>query len=276
MASEAQAQRRNAIFASHPGRGHPPRGNPPASDWREPDAYNALLRCDRRAFAWEWLRRNRFYRGLWAVRESLPLDAPKCMGLVAWVDPALASPRARPIWSTGMDPKVLRGHLATKRATSTDLFDIRAFAPFLSVEIDVGRTEHWLFSDGHWAIRLDFHGGTLLRGPALIEYQLTGVESAKTKLDVLRQFLALSEQGRLPASLVPRERRAARWVLELRVGDAVLIGATEQEIARELFKDAIAPKRWRRDNASYRLRVQRLVRIARHRLTDPLSGPWFE
>ncbi len=175
-----------------------------------------------------------------------------------------------------MDPKVLKGRLATGRSPAADLFDIRAIAPFVSVEIDADRTEHWLFSDGHWVIRLDVHGGTLLGGPALIEYQLNGVESARSKLDVLRQFLALSEQGRLPASLVPRERRAARWILELRVGDAVLTGATEQEIARELFKDAIAPKRWRRENTSYRLRVQRLVRIARHRLTHPLSGPWFE
>jgi len=235
-----------------------------------------LLRCDRRAFAWEWLRRNQVYRSLWVARESLPLSTPKDIGLLGWVDPALASPQARPIWSTRMDPKVIKGRPVTRRAPSADLFDIRAIAPFVSVEIDADRTEHWLFSDGRWVIRLDVHGGTLLGGPALIEYQLNGVASAKTKLDVLRQFLALSEKGRLPASLVPRERRAARWILELRVGDAVLTGATEQEIARELFEDAIVPKRWRRENASYRLRVQRLVRIARHRLADPLSGPWFE
>ncbi|KTE16376.1 hypothetical protein ATE76_01485 [Sphingopyxis sp. H093] len=248
----------------------------PASDWRASDGYDALLRCDRRAFAWEWLRRNQIYRSLWAARESLPIDAPKDIGLLGWVDPALASPQARPIWSTRMDPKVLKGRLATRSAPSADLFDIRAIAPFVSVEIDADRAEHWLFSDGRWAIRLDVYGGTLLGGPALIEYQLHGVESARSKLDALRQFLALSEQGRLPASLVPRERRASRWILELRVGDAILTGATEQDIARELFKDAIAPKRWRRENASYRLRVQRLVRIARHRLAHPLSGPWFE
>src|SRR5690606_77839 len=103
MASNAPA-RRDTIFASHHVRGFQPGRDPPASDWLEPEGYNALLRCDRRAFAWEWLRRNRFYRRLWAVRESLPVDAPKCMGLVAWVDPALASPRARPIWNTGTDP----------------------------------------------------------------------------------------------------------------------------------------------------------------------------
>lgn len=276
MASEGSSQRRDAIFACHISTVFPLRRDLPASDWRDPGGYNALLRCDRRAFAWEWLRRNGFYRSLWDARDSLPSDASTGVGLVAWVDPALASPVARPIWSTRLDPKVLRGHLASRRAASTDLFDIRAFAPFVSVEIDANRTEHWLFSDGHWIIRLDVHGGSLLGGPAKLEYQLNGVRSAKAKLEALRQFLALSENGRLPRSMVPREQRAARWIMELRVGDAMLAGATEQEIARELFPDAIAPRRWRRENSSHRLRVQRLVRTARSRLSDPLGGPWFE
>lgn len=276
MASEGQAQCHDAILTRHANWQYPLRGNRPGSDWLEPDAYNALLRCDRRSFAWEWLRRNWFYRGLWAARETLPVDAPKCVGLVAWVDPALASPYARPIWSTGTDPKVLKGHLAGKTATSTDLFDIRDLAPFVSVEIDANHTEHWLFSDGHWIIRLDVHGGSLLGGPAKLEYRLNGVQSAKSKLEALRQFLVLSEKGSLPKSMIPREQRAARWILELRVGDAMLAGATEQEIARELFPDMIAPKRWRQNNASHRLQVQRLVRGARNHLSNPLGGPWFE
>lgn len=276
MTSEGTVQLRDANLISHPNRGYPLPDNPPASDWFEPDGYNALLRCDRRAFAWEWLRRNRYYRRLWAARESLPADAPKCVGLVGWVDPALGSPTARPIWSTRTDPKVLRGHLASRKAAATDLFDIRAFAPFVSVEIDADRTEHWLFSDGHWIIRLDVQGGSLLGGPAMLEYHLNGVQSAKSKLEALRQFLVLSEKGWLPTSMIPREQRAARWIMELRVGDAMLAGATEQEIARGLFRDMIAQKRWRQENSSLRLRVQRLVRIARNRLCDPLGGPWFE
>lgn len=276
MASGGKTQRRDAIFASRTSTLCPRRHDPPASDWRDPREYDALLRCDRRAFAWEWLRRNGFYRSLWSARDTLPSDAPKCVGLVAWVDPALASPVARPIWSTKLDPKVVRSHLTGRRAASSDLFDIRDFASFVSVEIDASQTEHWLFSDGHWIVRLDVHGGSLLGGPARLEYQLSGVRSAKPKLEALRQLLALFENGRLPRSMIPREQRAARWIMELRIGDAILAGASEQEIARELFPDAIAPKRWRRENSSHRLRVQRLVRTARSRLSDPLGGPWFE
>ncbi|PKP67566.1 MAG: hypothetical protein CVT83_08255 [Alphaproteobacteria bacterium HGW-Alphaproteobacteria-5] len=198
------------------------------------------------------------------------------MGLLAWVDPSLIWSDARPIWAIGTDPKVLDGRPVTGKAATEDLFDIRSLAPFVSVEIDPEHTEHWLLSDGHWVIRLDIHDGTLLGGPVLLEYRLKGRQSAKTKLESLRQLLVLSQKGRLPSSWAPRERRADQWILELRVADAILAGATQQEMARELFKGSIAPRRWRVLSASYRLRVQRLVRIAHNRLADPLCGPWFE
>lgn len=104
---------------------------------------------------------------------------------------------------------------------------------------------------------------------------MTGLASTRPKIEALRQFILLARKGRLPASLLPRERRAAQWILELRAGDALLEGAPQQAIPRTLFRHAIAPDRWRIESASYRLRVQRLVRVARRYLAAPLSGPWF-
>jgi hypothetical protein len=251
-------------------------GSLPALEWLAADGYAPLRRCDRRAFAWEWLRRSPAYRRLWNARADLPPDAPMRVGLLAWADPGLIWPEARPIWNIGMDPKVVDARPATGAAHANELFDILSLAPFLSVEVDTDHVEHWLFSDGHWVIRLDVHDGTLLGGPMLLEYRLSGRKSAKSKLEALHHLLALSEQGMLPSSLVPRERRADQWILELRVADALQAGASQQEMARVLFNDAIAPRRWRSDSSSYRLRIQRLVRIARHRLSNPLSGPWFQ
>lgn len=251
-------------------------GDPPATDWLSASDYAELRLCDRRAFAWEWLRRTPGYRRLWSVRDNPPPDALERTGLLAWVDPALMWPKARPIWSTETDPKVLDGRLATGNACAGDLFDIRSLAPFVSVEIDASHTEHWLLSDGHWAIRLDVHDGTLLGGPTLLEYRLSGTQSAKAKLEALHQLIALSEKGSLPLPLTPRERRTDQWILELRVGDAIQAGASQQEMARVLFRDAIAPQRWRFKSSSYRLRIQRLVRIAHNRLSNPLDGPWFQ
>lgn len=251
-------------------------GYPAAADWRATDAYSELLLCDRRAFAWEWLRRSPAYRDLWSDAGRTAHAVPRHFGLLAWVDPNLAAPGARPIWSIDTDPHVLRGHPADATGAADDLFDVRSLSTLVSVEVDVAHVEHWLLSDGHWAVRLDLHDGTLLGGPTLVEHRVTGVASAAPKIEALRQFILLARKGRLPASLLPRERRAAQWILELRVGDALLEGASQQAMARALFGRAIAAGRWRIESASYRLRVQRLVRVARRYLAAPLSGPWFE
>jgi hypothetical protein len=200
------------------------------------------------------------------------------MGLIAWIDPAIAAPRARPIWSVSIDPSVLAGRPArhmVQREAAGDSFDILTVAPLVSVEISA-HAEHWLLSDGHWAIRLDLHDGTLLGGPLLIEHRLTGLQSLGPRLAALRQLAALAQKGKLPASLMPRERRAAQWILELRVADALQAGASQREMAQRLFGSAVASDRWRLESNAYRLRIQRLVRRARQRFADPLAGPWFD
>lgn len=250
--------------------------NRAAADWRTADAYAELLFCDRRAFAWEWLRRSPTYRQMWAHRADLPVRTLRATGLLGWIDPALAAPHARPIWSIDRDPHVLRGYPAGRGCSSEDLFDILAVAPLVSVAVDASHREHWLISDGHWSIRLDLNEGTLLGGPVSVEHRIAGIVSAKPKLKALRQFIVLAQMGTLPASMMPRERKATQWILELRTGDALLDDAPQQDIARALFDRRIAPRRWRLDSASYRLRAQRLVKIAQRRLADPLGGPWFD
>lgn len=251
---------------------------PPGADWRSAEAYTALLSCDRRFFAWEWLRRSAAYRESWTRRNRLPGDAAARLGLVAWIDPAIPAPIARPIWSVNTDPAVIDSRPAGQADpyyATGDTLDILSIAPLVSVEV-TARAEHWLLSDGHWTIRLDLHDGTLLGGPLLIEHHLTGLRSLRPRLEALKQLASVAERGKLPRSLMPRERRAAQWILELRVADAILAGATQQTMARRLFGSAVARENWRLESTSYRLRIQRLVRRARIRLAHPLAGPWFE
>lgn len=253
-------------------------GKEPGADWRSADAYAALLECDRRFFAWEWLRRSPAYRHCWRRRDLLPGDAAARMGLVAWIDPAIAAPRARPIWNVDTDPAVLDGRPARQGGLdkiNADSLDILSIAPLVSVAVSA-KAEHWLLSDGHWAVRLDLHNGTLLGGPLLIEHRLTGLGSLAPRLAALRRLASVAERGRLPASLMPRERRAAQWILELRVADGLLAGASQQMMARCLFGSVIAAEHWRLESTAYRLRIQRLVRRARARLAKPLAGPWFQ
>lgn len=240
--------------------------------WSSATNYSLLLHADRRGFAWEWLRRHPPYCSAWADRR-LP---PTAFGLLAYENPDLSLANARPIWAGDTDPAVLASHPvpAAPRAAG-DLLDIRRLADFVSVAIDEQDVEHWLLTDGRWVIRLDLHDGTLLGGPVLLQHQIQGFTNAEPKIATLRQLGALAALGQLPMSLQPREARAARWILELRTADALLNGASYQEMARAFYGNLIASERWREDNSSYRLRVQRLARVARRHLDDPLGGPWF-
>lgn len=242
------------------------------ADWRSAAHYTALLDCDRRAFAWEWLRRSSKYQNAWADQGNDPLT----FGLVAFADPHLSAPDARPIWALQTDPQVLDTSVAAHTGKADDAFDLLALANFVSVEICDDETEHWLLSDGRWTVRIDIHDGTLLGGPLLLDHHLQGMVSAERKIQALRQLIALSRHGEMPVGLHPREMRAPRWILELRTADAVAIGASHQEMARTFFGASIAEARWRLESASYRLRVQRLARAARRNLEAPLRGPWFD
>lgn len=248
---------------------------PPAADWQVASEYSALMLCDRRAFAWEWLRRTRRYRRLWAARDRLPVGAPISVGLLTWIDPAIPAPEARPIWSPDVDPKVLQTRAGNQAQGPRDHFDILALTDYVSVAVDRANSEHWLFSDGRWLIRLVHRDGTLLGRSGLLVHEIEGLESAAPKVAALQQLLALTARGEMPAPLRPRESRAARWILELRTGDALAAGASQKNIAEVLFGEAIPARRWRVESASFRSRVQRLVKTAQHYLADPFSGPWF-
>lgn len=248
-----------------------PDGSPSGTNWQSAGPYRALLQADRRAFAWEWLRRHLPYRAAWRDRFVPPTE----FGLLAYEDPDRATPDARPIWTNEADPQVLKSKPRSGCLRAGDMFDIRCFADLVAVAVDESGTEHWLLSDGQWMVRLDLHDGTMLGGPVLLEHHLVGFETAAPKLAALRQLGALAHHGDLPPSLCPRERRAPRWILELRTADALAAGATQQDLARIFFGAAIADARWRSESDSYRLRVRRLVRIANIYLDAPFRGPWF-
>ncbi len=239
--------------------------------WRNAINYKSLLIADRRCFAWEWLRRTDTYRAAYRD-QSL---SPSAFGLLGYEDPTLATPKARPIWSPDIDAKVLASRANGKLRANGDMLDIRTLANFASVKVDDTQSEHWLLTDGHWTVRLDLHDGTLLGGPLLLEHHMHGFKSADAKMTTLRQLAALAENGAMPPSLTPRESRASRWILELRTADALASHATQQDMARAFYGDAIAKEQWRIESGTYRLRVRRLVRAARAHLADPFSGPWF-
>jgi hypothetical protein len=124
--------------------------------------------------------------------------------------------------------------------------------------------EHAVLSDGWRHIRLDIEQGSLMGGePVLLEYRLKGIASAETRILPLRRLLDLCRKGRFSRALYPRDRRIERWILALRVHDAVLAGASQREIARVLFGDVPGRGAGDRHSDSIRSRVRRLAADAR-------------
>jgi hypothetical protein len=225
-------------------------------DWRVARDYAWLIDAGRPVFAWEWLRRSLAYRSAWARGG----DAGD-FGPVRLEDPALCGLQARPVWSRSAMPSVLRCAVVPM---GDDVFDLRRMADLATVVVGQGDVaEHLLLSDGLRVLRLDLVAGSFGAGPMGLRWTLDGVAALAPVLLALRQFVAVSKGGRFSVALHPREARAGRWILMLRVADALASGASQREIAGELFGEGVAGARWRVAAPSWRLRVQRLVAAAR-------------
>jgi hypothetical protein len=210
-----------------------------------------------------------------------------CLGMVATlrtlsggVAPSsaqrLPAGRARPMWSADIDAGVLFARIVPEPAVRADLVDLLRIRPLVAAIIDGRDTEHLLFSDGRHALRVDIVGGTLVGAPALLAYRLAGLSRVRRPLRSLQRLLALMSDRRFATTLDPPEARAARWILELRVADALRAGASQQDIARVLYERVAAETQWRLATPAIRSRVQRLVRTARLRQGAHPITDWFD
>lgn len=236
-------------------------------DWRDAAAYAPLLEADRSLFAWEWLRRDPYYRaaaecaGVLGGSASCEDRAAAAFGLVAFEWPDLSVPNARPLWRSDVHPHVLIVE-RVEATSSGDAFDLHRLEDLANlVAGPVG--DHLLLCDGLRTVRLDGPCGSFSRAPASLRYRLEGLASAKPKLLTLRRFLSLCRTGDFVRPLHPPEARARRWILMLRAWDALAAGADQRDIAEVLLSRSAAEPRWRSREPSLRSQAQRLVRSAR-------------
>jgi hypothetical protein len=236
-------------------------------DWRDQAAYAPLLDADRSFFAWEWLRRDAYYRSCARqVVEEVGLIGPECpgpdrFGLVLFEPPNLAVPAARPVWSSDVHPYVLSCRPG-EATISEDLFDLDRLGAMARLVL-AEDAEHLLLSDGRRTIRLDGPIGAFSGGPVCLSYEIAGLSKAEVSLLTLRRFLALCRRRCFARALHLSEARAPRWIMMLRTADALAQGADQREIAHVLLSRSVNEPRWRCRESSVRSQVQRLVRSAR-------------
>lgn len=189
---------------------------------------------------------------------------PPCGGFTFAEQPELEAPDARIIWRAEIDPGALRARAEPIEPGHPDAIQADALSPWLTIVGGPGG-EHAVLSDGWHHIRIDIAIGSLAEGRSVIlHYDLHGVASVGPKLLPLRRLLDLCRHRRFSAALYPPDRRVDRWLLALRVHDAMAAGASQAEIGRVLFgrddgRDAAASRR----SDSLRSRVRRLVGEAR-------------
>jgi len=177
--------------------------------------------------------------------------------------PDVEAPDARIIWRADLDPGTLRVVALPADAGHPDAVDPLALQPWLTMVAD-HEGEHAVLSDGWHHIRLDVARGSLAAGQAVVlEYHLRGVASAEPKILPLRRLIDLYRNRRFSVSLYPPDRRVDRWIVALRVHDAIAAGASQRDIARALFGDDSANSAEDERADSLRSRVRRLVAVAR-------------
>lgn len=164
------------------------------------------------------------------------------------------------VWSARVDPSVISCSAEPIASNSPDAFRLDRLSMPTTTIVSASGVEHVSISNGLKRIRLDVVTGTLFNGPVKLHYRLAGFADAEPHLLKLQQLLALHRLGRFACGLHPRETKAERWVMMLRAHDLSALGASQREIAGELFGGAAASTEWRTRSDFLRLRIQRLLR----------------
>jgi len=149
-------------------------------------------------------------------------------------------------------------------------FDVGTIGCFTALLKGQGAREHLVVADGLRRVRLDVAGRSLLDGSLRLRFRLEGLEGIEPPLLTLRRFSAFARLGRMPRQLFPADRRAPRWALALRAGDASRCGASQREVAEAIFGGERVRSEWNGSSDYMRSQVRRMLGYA-SRMTE---GEW--
>lgn len=165
------------------------------------------------------------------------------------------------VWTAAVDPSVVTCTAEPIASNHPDAFCLDRLSLPTTTIVSATGAEHLAISDGLKRIRLDVVEGTLFDGPVRLHYRIAGFADAESHLMTLQRLLALHRLGQFALGLHPRETKAKRWAMMLRAHDLSTAGASQREIAVELFGGS-ASAEWRTRSDYLRLRIQRLLRDA--------------
>lgn len=249
-----------------------------APDWTKEEDYAWTGTLARREWAWEFLRRNPEFQNDWTGAQLeygvSGYDAGTTMlvgqhqkpSLSKWgclyaTSPTYDARMASVFWVPEICASVLRlrafGIIENVPATPFSLDDITC--PSLLLELPEA-PQHLLFTEGGRSLQLVIEGADVMKRVRLMTDGAAGVGTARPQLQSLRCFNDLRLSGRLYPSHVQRDALSARLRFVLRVLDASLAGAPQQQIAQVMFPDEFAGRSWDTCGQLLRDRIRRALR----------------
>jgi hypothetical protein len=234
---------------------------PDVQAWRPVAAYLYLLKADRSALAWEYLRRNTEYReDFKSLRPDDPYWSAR-WGLATAEDPELDSRAVRAVWSLVADCQVEL--IAQPYAElATECFSLWSIPGRKSLR------------PSRRAFQL-----TSRAGPAFLELRITsdvadgepfayvvrpGPMAAAQCQAIERYLEACRERSQVASSesSTRPDRIAMLHMRSLQALDAIAAGASQRDIAEALFGTASVSERWHADS-ELRAQVRHLIRRGR-------------
>jgi hypothetical protein len=182
-------------------------------------------------------------------------------GLLAFEDPRLAVPAARPLWAAEACGWVI-GAVAKPAFDREDAFDLGKLCRFATLRSSEA-AQHLLLSDGLRSIRLDVTGAPIAAGEVGLSFTLAGLKSLERPMIIISRLRSLAISGGFASSLYSSSQRTRRLVLMLRAFDAWRSGASHADVAEALLSNRLERRGWRIHSPSLRSQAQRLMRASR-------------
>lgn len=234
-----------------------------STSWQSPAAYLYVLRLDGPSLAWEYLRRNPEYRADWTLRNRENCDTAGQWDLEVFEDPDLDARLARPVWRLGRNQRI-RLQAADSPPDEPEGEHRFSLWNIAGAKRLVHDGNHLLlagFAHGevlHLALGRDVQDGApfdFVIGPgAHMEETWRAIE--KQRRLAAGQRTPVSAVSRRPGRLALLHKRA------LQAFDGSAVGASQREIARQLFGDESVAQNWNPDS-ELRAQVRHLLRRAR-------------
>ncbi len=245
----------------------------PGRAWQSP--YGDCHALPASGFAWEFVRRVKSFREVWAEQNPNweEMDFLRGMRRVQitgagerrlfpclWsASPDLDAAHADVAWHPVASDKVLRAvALPPKLALGGVTFDPAALDLDKTLILLADGSQELLLRDGMRTLQLHIIGGTFKAGDALF-VDTAGTEDAAGQLEALACFQELRRTRTLLNRYFPPHPQAVRLTQCLQALDGFLANAEHYDIAVALFGEEIVERDWSDPGEHLKDRVRRLI-----------------